>query len=171
MLSSREILKNNEIKNKLKECFNKCAYARLQIRKCVVKAINAGLTKEIVLTIINRISSGTINDEATLCAIVAIGEVFRYGEKHRNLKAVLIKDKEREKIEYMLKSCFQKCGLARNNLINCIEYALDEGLTKEEVITLSDDISGGFGKDGATLCAIIAINQVLLYEKSARKNL
>jgi len=38
--SAREILKESEIKNKLKECFKKCALGRTQLRKCVVNSMD-----------------------------------------------------------------------------------------------------------------------------------
>jgi len=166
--SSREILKNSEIKDKLKECFKKCALGRLQLRKCIVNAMNAGLTKKQVLEVVDKMATGTLHDEASLCAIVAIGQALRYEEKHKKSKAAFLTNHGRVEIENNLKGCFKKCGLARRQLRKCIINSLDAGLTKEEVLALSDDIVGGFGKDEVSLCAIIAVNQVLLYEESAR---
>jgi len=166
--SSREILKNSEIKNKLKECFKKCALGRIQLRKCVVNAMNVGLTKENVLAIVDNMATGGVYDEASLCSIVAIGQALRYEEKHGKTKSALITDEKRKEIENKLRGCFKKCGLARRQLRKCIVNALDVGLSKEEVLAVSDDIVGGFGKDEVSLCAIIAVNQVLQYEESAR---
>jgi len=167
-LSSREILKHSEIKNRLKECFKKCAAGRQQLRKCVVNAMYAGLTKENILRIINKMAIGGIQDEASLCAVVAIGQALRYEEKHEKINTIFVTGKEREEIENKLKGCFKKCGLARRQLRKCIVNSLDAGLSKEEVLALSDDIVGGFGKNGVSLCAIIAVNQVLEYEESTR---
>ena len=100
--SSREILKNSKIKNKLKECFKKCALGRVQLRKCVVNAMNAGLTKENVLAIVNKMATGALFDEASLCSIVAIGQALRYEEEHEKTKPTLMTDderKERERLE------------------------------------------------------------------------
>jgi len=166
--SSREILKNSEIKNRLTECFKKCAIGRHQLRRCVVNAMDAGLTKENILGIVNKMATGVMYDEASLCAIVAIGQALRYEEKHSKTKSLLITEKDRDIIENKLKDCFKKCGLARRQLRKCIVNALDAGLNKEEVLALSDDIVGGFGKDGVSLCAIVAVNQVLEYEESIR---
>ena len=71
-------------------------------------------------------------------------------------------------IKNRLKECFEKCGLARRQLRKCIVNALDAGLTKEEVLAISDDIVGGFGKNEVSLCAIVAVNQVLKYEENVR---
>ncbi|KYK31575.1 MAG: hypothetical protein AYK22_02385 [Thermoplasmatales archaeon SG8-52-3] len=161
-------MKNNEIKNRLTECFKKCAAGRHQLRRCVVNAMNAGLTKENILSIVNKMATGVMYDEASLCAIVAIGQALRYEEKHGKTKSLLITERNRDTIENKLKDCFKKCGLARRQLRKCIVNTLDLGLTKEEVLALSDDIVGGFGKDGVSLCAIVAVNQVLEYEDSLR---
>jgi hypothetical protein len=166
--SAREILKDNDVKNKLKDCFKKCALGRIQLRKCVVNAMDAGLLKENILAISNDMTTGFLHDEASLCAIVAIGQALKYEEKHGKSEPILIKDKEREKIENRLRGCFKKCGLAKRQLRKCIVNALDAGLTKEEVLAVSDDIVGGFGKDEVSLCAIIAVSQTLIYEESVR---
>ena len=81
-ISAREILKESEIKNKLKECFKKCAAGRQQLRECVVRSMDAGLSKEEVLAIINEKGTVVGQDEASLCSIVAIGQALRYEEKH-----------------------------------------------------------------------------------------
>jgi len=166
--SSREVLKISGIKNKLKECFQKCAQGRIQLRKCVVNAMTAGLTKENVLEIVNNMSTGPLYDEASLCSIIAIGQALRYEEKHEKTKSTLIKAEERQEIENKLRGCFKKCSLAKRQLRKCIVNALDAGLTKEEVLAISDDIVGGFGQEEVSLCAIIAVNEVLHYEESAR---
>jgi len=168
MQSSRDILKNSEIKNKLRECFKKCALGRIQLRKCVVNAMNEGLTKQQVLEVVNKMSTGGLHDETALCSIVAIGQALQYEEKHRKIKSILLLDKDGKEIENKLKGCYKKCGLARRQLRKCITNALDAGLSKEEVLAISDDLVGGFGKDEVSLCAIIAVNQVLEYEESAR---
>lgn len=166
--SPREILKTSEIKTKLKECFKKCAFGRKNLRKCIVNAMNKGLTKENVLTIVHNMASGALDDEASLCAIVAIGEALRYEENHSKPKPILITEEEKKDINNKLRECFKKCGLARRQLRKCIVNVLDLGFTKDEVLAISDDIVGGFGKNEVSLCAIIAVNQVLQYEEDLR---
>jgi uncharacterized protein YcgI (DUF1989 family) len=38
-----------EIRNRLKECFKRCASGRTQLRNCVIDIMDAGLTKQDVL--------------------------------------------------------------------------------------------------------------------------
>ena len=166
--TAREILKESDIKNKLRACFKQCAIGRSQLRKCVNNAMDAGLTKQNVLTLVNKMSTGYLYDEASLCAIVAIGQALKRKENHVKSKLISISNNQRQEIENKLKNCFKKCGLARKQLRKCIVNALDEGLSKEEVLAISDDIVGGFGKNEVSLCAIIAVNQVILYEESSR---
>ena len=164
--SAREILKESEIKNRLKECFEKCGLARRQLRKCVVNAMDAGLTKEEVLAIINDMATRVGQDEASLCAIIAIGQALRFEKDPGKIKLNLTANKE--EIEDKLRSCFKKCGLARKQLRKCVVNSLDAGLTKEEVLAISDDIVGGLGKNEVSVCAVVAVDQVLRYEESMR---
>ena len=166
--STKEILNDSDVKNKLKDCFKKCAFGRIQLRKCVVNAMNAGLSKENILNVSKDLTTGFLHDEASLCAIVAIGQALKFEEEHGKSKPILINDKDREFIENKLRECFKKCALAKRQLRKCIVNALDAGLTKEEVLAVSDDIVGGFGKEEVSLCAIIAVSQVLIYEESIR---
>ena len=166
--SAREILKENDMKNKLRECFKKCAIGRSQLRNCVNNSMDMGLTKENVLAIVNKMSTGSLYDEASLCSIVAIGQALKRNENNVKSKLISISNKQREEIEIKLGNCFKKCGFARRQLRKCIVNALDAGFTKEEVLAISDNIVGGFGKDEVSLCAIIAVNQVLSYEENAR---
>ena len=39
------------------------------------------------------------------------------------------------------------------------------GLAKEEVLAITDDIVGGFGKNQVSVCAIVAVDEVLKYEE------
>jgi len=166
--SAREILKEDKIKNRLHECFKKCAAGRIQLRKCVDNAMDAGLTKQNVLGLVDELSTGALYDEASLCSIVAIGQALKRKEDPEKSKLISLSNEQRKEIEHKLKNCFKKCGFARRQLRKCIVNALDAGLTKEEVLGMSDDIVGGFGKNEVSLCAIIAVNQVLAYEESVR---
>ena len=165
-ISAREILHDTEIENKLKECFKNCANGRIRLRKCVVNAMNAGLTKEHVLSIVNDMATGIGQDEASLCAVVAIGQALRYEEKLQPVKSSILTNKG--EIENRLRDCFKKCGLARKQLRKCVINALNAGLTKEEVLAISDEIVGGFGRNEVSVCAIIAVDQVLRYEENVR---
>lgn len=168
-LSAKEILKESEIKNKLKECFKKCAAGRQQLRECVVSSMNAGSSKKEVLAIINEKGTGVGQDEASLCSIVAIGQALRYEEKHPETKSIAFSGKERKETKSKLKGCLRKCGSARGQLRKCVTNALDAGLSKEEILAFTDEIVGGVGKDDISLCGIIAADQVLRYEENLRK--
>ena len=168
-ISAREILKESEIKNKLKECFKKCAAGRLQLRVCVSNSMNMGLSKEEILAIINEMGTGAGQDEASLCSIVAIGQAMRYEEKHANSGAVMSSDNGKKSAKIKLQGCLRKCGSARGQLRKCVANALDAGLSKEEILAFTDEIVGGVGKDDVSLCGIIAADQVLRYEENLRK--
>ena len=168
-ISAREILKESEIKNKLKECFKKCAAGRLQLRVCVSNSMNMGLSKEEILAIINEMGTGAGQDEASLCSIVAIGQAMRYEEKHANSGAVMSSDNGKKSAKIKLQGCLRKCGSTRKQLRKCVANALDAGLSKEEILAFTDEIVGGVGKDDVSLCGIIAADQVLRYEENLRK--
>lgn len=168
-ISAREILKGSEIKNKLKECFKKCAAGRQQLRVCVSNSMNVGLSKEEVLAIINEMGTGVGQDEASLCSIVAIGQAMRYEEKHEENKIVTSSDNGKKSVKIKLQGCLQKCGSARRQLRKCVANALDAGLSKEEILAFTDEIVGGLGKDDVSLCGIIAADQALRYEEAIRK--
>ena len=166
--SSRDILIESEIKNNLKESFKKCADGRLQLRDCVEEALEAGFTKEEVLRVVYNMSTGSLADEASLCAIVAIGQALRYQENNKKIKLNQIGNKKKKDIEKKIEDSFKKCELARRLLRKCIVELLDRGLTKEEVLAVSDNIVGGLGKNEVSVCAIIALDQVLRYEEDLR---
>ncbi len=42
------------------------------------------------------------------------------------------------------------------------------GFAKEELLAITDDIVGGLGKNEVSVCAIVAVDQVLRYETSHR---
>lgn len=67
-----------------------------------------------------------------------------------------------------LKKCFQKCGAARMELRTCVSSALNAGISKKEVLALTDDIVGDFGKDEVSVCAIVAVEQVLLHDETKK---
>lgn len=170
-ISAREILRESEIKNKLKECFNKCALGRKQLRKCVDHAMDAGLSKEEILAITDMKGSEFRQyEEASLCAIIAVGQVLRYEEnrKHARARSVSLADDKKEEIKNKLRGCFKKCVLAKRQLRKCISNAMDAGLTKEEVLVITDDIVGGLGDSQVSLCAIVAIDHALSYEENIR---
>ena len=167
--SAREILKESEVKNKLKECFKKCAAGRQQLRVCVSNSMNTGLSKEEVLAIINEMGTGAGQDEASLCSIVAIGQAMRYEEKHANSRTVTSSNDKRKSAKIKLQGCLRKCGSTRRQLRKCVASALDAGFSKEEILAFTDEIVGGVGKDDVSLCGIIAADQVLRYEENLRK--
>jgi DNA-binding transcriptional regulator YhcF (GntR family) len=167
--SAREILKESEVKSKLKECFKKCAAGRLQLRVCVSNSMDTGLSKEEILAIINEMGTGGVQDEASLCSIVAIGQTMRYEEKHGKNRIVTSSDNGKKSTKIKLQGCLRKCGSTRRQLRKCVANALDAGLSKEEILAFTDEIVGGVGKDDVSLCGIIAADQVLRYEEAIRK--
>ena len=163
-MAKKEINKT-EIKNKLEVCFKKCAMGRSQLRKCVNNAMNRGVSKEEILSIANELSTGDMKDEASLCSITAIGQALRFEEDHKKVKPVSLSSKGKEDLKNKLKQCFKKCGLARKQLRKCVVNALNAGLTKEDVLAMTDDLVGGLGKNEVSVCAIVAVDQVLRYEE------
>ena len=161
-------MERKEIKNKLLECFKKCALGRVQLRKCVNNAMNVGLTKQDVFDISDEMADGSWLDEAPLCAVTAIGQALRFEEEHKKAKPFPLAADKKEELKNKLKQCFKKCGRARRQLRKCIINALKAGLTKEEVLAITDDLVGGLGKDEVSVCAIIAVDQVLRHEESYR---
>lgn len=150
-----------DIRNRLKECFRRCASGRKQLRNCVIDIMDAGLTKQDVLDVTDEMATGKWKDEAYLCAVTAIGQALRYEEKHKKTRPVSIEGEVKELMKNKLKQCFKKCGYARRQLRKRVINALNVGLTREEILAITDDIVGGFGKDKVSVCAIIAVEQVL----------
>lgn len=162
---AKEDLDKTKIRNNLDTCFKKCAMGRIQLRKCVQNAMNVGLTKQDILDVSDEMADGTLQDEAPLCAITAIGQALRYETEHKKTKSPTLTKNEKEELKNKLKQCFKKCAFARKQLRKCVVNALNAGLTKEEVLALTDDLIGGFGKDQVSVCAIVAVDEILKYEE------
>lgn len=164
-------MKKEEIRKELKKCFRKCALGRKQLRKCIVNAMNAGLTKEEVLAITDKRRSGDRQYAASLCSIVAASQLYRYERKHKHAveNYVSLSSKKKEEIKDKLGDCFRKCVLAKSQLKKCIGNAMDLGLTHDEILTITDDIVGGLGEEQVSLCAIVALDHALSYEVTIRK--
>ena len=158
-------MNKKEIENKLEKCLKECAVERIRLRKCVVNAMDAGLTKQNILAIADEMATGALKDEISLCNVTAIGQALRYKKKPKKIKPIKLSDSEKEKIKNKIKECFKKCGLTRRQLRKCIVNALKLGLSKEEVLGITDDIVGGFGKEQVSVCAIVAVDEVLKYEE------
>jgi len=158
-------LGKKEIKENLIFCFKKCGSERKRLRNCVIDVMDFGLTKKDVLNIADEITSDKNKDEIYLCAVTAIGQAFSYEDKQKKSKNIILNQEEIDFKKDKLKKCFKKCGLARSKLRKCVINALNFGLTKEEVLALTDDIVGNFGKDEVSVCAIIAVEQVLMHKE------
>jgi len=158
-------MNKKEIENKLEKCFKRCAAGRTRLRKCVVNAMDAGLTKQDILAIADEMATGDWKDEVSLCTITAMGQALRYEEKVKKIIPIKLSDDTKEETKNKIKECFKKCGLARRQLRKCVTNALKAGLTKEELLGIADDIVGGFGTDQVSVCAIIAVDEVLKYEE------
>lgn len=154
----------SEITSNLKECFKECAAGRQRLRECVVKSMDAGLSKDDVLAVIHERGAAVSQDDASLCSIVAIGQAFRH---QPNSTGGVSADEEDPR--ETLRKCLQECGAAREHLRECVRCALDAGFSRQEILALTDQIVGGVGKDDVSLCGIIAADQVLRYEEAVRK--
>ena len=154
-----------DIKNKLEVCFKKCAMGRNRLRNSVTNAMDAGFTKEEVLAIVDQMSTSDLKEEASLCAITAIGQALKLEEERKKAKTASLTPKEKEKINSKLIQSFKQCGSARKQLRKCVDNALKIGLTKEELLAITDDLVGGFGKDQVSVCAIVAVDEVLKYKE------
>ena len=161
-------MEKKEIRNRLKECFKKCALGRTQLRKCVINIMDSGLTRQDVIDVANEMAVGKWKDEAYLCAVTAIGQAMHYEEKHNKNGLISIKEETKQLKKNKLKQCFKKCGLARRNLRKCVIISLNSGLTREEVLAITDDIVGDFGKDEVSVCAIVAVEQVLIHNETEK---
>lgn len=154
-------MKKQDIENKLLECFKKCALGRIHLKKCVNNAMNAGLTKQDIISISDEMATGNLRKEASLCAVTAIGQALKFEKSHKLTKNKILKSEEKINIKNKLKLCFKKCGYARKQLRKCITNALKLGLTKEEILVYTDDVIGGLEKNEISVCAIVAVEEVL----------
>ena len=159
-------MNKKEIENKLEKCLKECAIGRTHLRKCVADTMKQGITKKDILAIADEMAAnGGLKDEVSLCAVTAIGQALRYEKNHKKIKPIKLSDSTKEELKNKIKRCFKKCGLKRRQLRKCVVNALKVGLTKEEVLATTDDIVGGFGKNQVSVCAIIAVDEVLKYEE------
>ena len=162
-------MQKQEIKKKLEECFKNCALSRVQLRNCVNNAMTEGLSKDEVLAVVHEMGSTNTSDESSLCAVTAIGQALRFESTHGKSTHHDLAEDKRTSIREKLKGCYTKCGLARRQLRKCVINAINAGLTKEEVLAITDDIVGGLGKNEVSACAIVAVDQVLRYEENIHK--
>ena len=161
-MTKKEINKD-ELKNKLQICFKKCADGRNQLRNSVIEAMNVGFTREEILSIADEMTASDLKDEVVLCSITAIGQALSYKKSFKKAKSdfSVVKEKVRNKLNLS----FKKCGLARKQLRKCVVNALNAGISKEELLAITDDLVGGLGKNEVSVCAIVAVDQVLRYEE------
>ena len=104
-ISAREILTESKMKSKLKECFAKCAQGRQELRVCVSNSMDAGLSKEEILAIINKRITGVSEDDSSLCSVVAIGQMMRYEDKHVINKSLKLSNEEKKESKIKLEEC------------------------------------------------------------------
>jgi galactitol-specific phosphotransferase system IIB component len=162
-------MNKDEIIEKFQECFRNCAHGRIQLRKCVINSMHKGLTKDDVIAISDELVNQTKSDEASLCAITAIGQAIQYEFKHPKQEKITLSAEKREEVKRKLQECFKKCGLARRQLRKCVVNALNAGLSRQEILAITDELVGGMGKHQVSACAIVAVDQVLRYEETKRK--
>ncbi|PNX49694.1 MAG: hypothetical protein BV457_00680 [Thermoplasmata archaeon M9B1D] len=157
-----------KIRKDITESFKKCALGRRQLRKSVIDSMNAGMTKEDILLFSNELGRDYDQQDVSLCSITAIGQALRHEDKYGKVKPGKLSPQENEKIKNKLKKSFGICSLARKELRKCIINALNSGLSKEEILALTDDIVGGLGKNEVSACAIVAVDEVLRYQETVR---
>jgi len=161
-------MKIENIRKKLKLCFKNCAAGRSELRNCVVEIMEAGLNKQDVLDVADEMAMGKLKDEVYLCAVTAIGQALRYEEKHKNNEFIKMNEETKDIIKNKLKNCFKKCGNCRLKLRKCVSNALNGGISKQEILAMTDDIVGGFGRDEVSVCAIVAVEQVLVHNETEK---
>ena len=161
-------MNNSQIKYKLKQCFKKCADGRTKLRNCVVEIMDAGLTRQDVLDVADEMVTEKLKDEVYLCAVTAIGQAIRYEEKHKKNVDSKINIETKKIIKNKLKKCFNECGSARMELRKCVKNALNTGISRQDVLAITDDIVGDFGKEQVSVCAIIAVEQVLMHDETEK---
>jgi hypothetical protein len=81
----------------LQRCLNKCGLARKKLRKCIVNALNLGLSQEEILGLTDEIVGGLGKDDVSLCGIIAVDQVLRYEESMRTKPIDIIKERELER--------------------------------------------------------------------------
>ena len=168
-ISSREILKENEIKNILKICFNKCNKSREKLRNCVIKSLRKGFKREEIISKVIDLACKHYDNESYLCVVVAIFETFKYSDENVKKINSLINKNERNKIDKDLIKCFKKCNESRKELNENINFALKSGFTNEEILNISNSLFDGFLKKEESICEIIAINQIIKFEENEIK--
>ena len=63
----------------LKKCLMKCSMCRSNLRDCVIKCLDNGVTKEDVINLVNEVV-----DEESVCGMIALAEVLKYNQKKKN---------------------------------------------------------------------------------------
>ena len=67
------LMPKEELREKLKACFEKCALSRVQLKKCVSTAMKAGLTQGDIIELSKEFASSVSPEDASLCAVAMIG--------------------------------------------------------------------------------------------------
>jgi len=159
---------NKELRKDLIICFRNCASDRKRLRDCVIDIMDAGLTKRDVIAVAEELSYGRFKKEVYLCAVTAIGQAIRYKEKNKEINKSKIKNETKQFFKNKLKNCFKKCSITRIQLRKCVLEALDSGIKKEELLAITDNIVGNFGRNEVSVCAIVAVKEVLMHEEIDR---
>ena len=53
-------------------------------------------------------------------------------------------------------------------LVRPVDTKITVGMTRAEVLAITDDIVGDFGKDEVSVCAIVAVEQVLIHNEAEK---
>ena len=66
-----------------RRCLQDCFNARDELRYCVVGVLDAGLSRESVLALIDEIVGGVAEDDISLCGILAVDHILAHEEAIR----------------------------------------------------------------------------------------
>ena len=73
------VINMNELQIEFGKCVKNFKKSRDQLRKCIEKAIDRGLTQKEIITVVDRYFSG----DCELCTAMVLAEILRYEFKDR----------------------------------------------------------------------------------------
>lgn len=91
--SAREILKESEIEKGFERCFQNCVRARERLRRCVVNALDAGMTRDEIMIIADKHAAGDLS----ICSIIMLDEILRYERSARKEHIAVVKERKAER--------------------------------------------------------------------------
>ena len=83
----------NKLQKDLGKCMNNFKMARSQLNKCIVNALNRGLTQ----TEIMAVAQTTFSQGCELCQASILGEILKYEETKRKKPIDIVEEREFER--------------------------------------------------------------------------